>query len=75
MILHLSNALIKRLKCPISLEGTPVLQAGRLDAWSGHTFRIGRIEHIMMMNDACKFPSSTMPIYCLPTPSTNSDSC
>jgi hypothetical protein len=29
-----------------------VLQAGRLDAWSGHCFRIGRIEHIIMMNDA-----------------------
>jgi hypothetical protein len=30
----------------------PVIQAGRLDAWSGHCFRIGRIEHVIMMNDA-----------------------
>jgi hypothetical protein len=52
MILHLSNALIKRLKCPVSFEGSPVIQAGRLDAWSGHTFRLGRIEHIILMNDA-----------------------
>ena len=52
MILHLSKQLSDRLKCLASLEGMPVLQAGRLDAWSGHCFRIGRVEHIMMMNDA-----------------------
>ncbi len=52
MILHLSNRLNSRLKCPISLQGMQVIQAGRLDAWSGHCFRIGRIEHIIMMNDA-----------------------
>jgi hypothetical protein len=52
MILHLSNQLARRLKCRFSLEGVPVLQAGRLDAWSGHSFRVGRIEHVMMMNDA-----------------------
>lgn len=52
MILHLSNQLAKRLKCRFSFEGMPVLQAGRLDAWSGHCFRVGRTEHVMMMNDA-----------------------
>ena len=52
MILHLSKQLIERLKCSISLQGVPVIQAGRLDAWSGHCFRIGRVEHVMMMNDA-----------------------
>ena len=52
MILHLSNALIQRLKCAVSLEGKPIVQTGRLDAWSGHTFRLGRIEHIILMNDA-----------------------
>lgn len=55
MILHLSKELANRLKCPVSLQGMPVLQTGRLDAWSGHCFRIGRIEHIMMMNDACLY--------------------
>ena len=52
MILHLSKQLADRLKCPVSLQGMPVLQAGRIDAWSGHCFRIGRVEHIIMMNDA-----------------------
>jgi hypothetical protein len=52
MILHLSNALTKRLKCPVSFKGTPVIQANRLDAWSGHCFRMGKFEHVMMMNDA-----------------------
>jgi len=52
MILHLSNQLARRLKCRFSLEEMPVLQVGRLDAWSGHSFRVGRIEHVMMMNDA-----------------------
>jgi hypothetical protein len=52
MILHLSNQLAERLKCSVTLQGVPVIQAGRLDAWSGHCFRIGRVEHVMMMNDA-----------------------
>lgn len=52
MILHLSNQLARRLKCRFSLDGMQVLQPGRLDAWSGHSFRVGRIEHVMMMNDA-----------------------
>jgi hypothetical protein len=52
MILHLSNQLAARLKCAVSLKGVSVIQAGRLDAWSGHCFRIGRVEHIIMMNDA-----------------------
>jgi hypothetical protein len=55
MILHLSKQLADRLKCRFSMEGLPVMQAGRLDAWSGHCFRIGRIEHVLMMNDACLF--------------------
>lgn len=52
MILHLSKQLNDRLKCSVSFQGMPVIQAGRLDAWSGHCFRIGRVEHVMMMNDA-----------------------
>ena len=52
MILHLSKQLSDRLKCPISMKGVPIIQAGRLDAWSGHCFRIGRIEHVILMNDA-----------------------
>jgi hypothetical protein len=52
MILHLSKQLADRLKCSVNLQGMPVVQAGRLDAWSGHCFRIGRVEHVMMMNDA-----------------------
>jgi hypothetical protein len=55
MILHLSKQLADRLKCSVSLQGMPVVQAGRLDAWSGHCFRIGRVEHVMMMNDASLF--------------------
>ena len=55
MILHLSKELADRLKCSVSLQGMPVLQTGRLDAWSGHCFRSGRMEHIMMMNDACLY--------------------
>jgi hypothetical protein len=55
MILHLSKQLADRLKCSVSLQGMPVIQAGRLDAWSGHCFRIGRVEHVMMMNDASLF--------------------
>ena len=43
MILHLSKQLACRLKCQFSTEGMAVIQAGRLDSWSGHCFRIGRI--------------------------------
>ena len=53
MILHLSKQLATRLKCPFSMEGMPVIQTGRLDSWSGHCFRVGRIEYVLMMNDAC----------------------
>jgi hypothetical protein len=60
MILHLSKQLADRLKCQFSMEGMSVVQAGRLDAWSGHCFRIGRIEYVIMMNDACLF-SILMP--------------
>ena len=55
MILYLSKQLADRLKCSVSLQGMPVVQSGRLDAWSGHCFRIGRVEHVMMMNDACLY--------------------
>ena len=60
MILHLSKQLADRLKYHFSMEGMPVIQAGRLDSWSGHCFRIGRIEYVIMMNDACLF-SILMP--------------
>jgi hypothetical protein len=60
MILHLSKKLADRLKCQFSMEGMSVVQAGRLDAWSGHCFRVDRIEYVIMMNDACLF-SILMP--------------
>jgi hypothetical protein len=37
------------------MQGVPILQAGRLDAWSGHCFRTGRIQQVIMMNDATLF--------------------
>ena len=52
MIIHASKAFEKRFKCEVSGEGHVVLQTGRLDAWSGHFFRIGRISYILLMNDA-----------------------
>lgn len=55
MILHLSKQLACRLKCQFSTEGMAVIQAGRLDSWSGHCFRIGRLGYVIMMNDACLF--------------------
>ena len=60
MILHLSKQLAYRLKCQFSTEGMAVIQAGRLDSWSGHCFRIGRVEDVIMMNAACLF-SILMP--------------
>jgi hypothetical protein len=52
MIIHASKDFSKRFKCEVSGEGHTVLQAGRLDAWSGHVFRIGRTLFVLLMNDA-----------------------
>jgi hypothetical protein len=52
MIIHASKDFSKRFKCEVSGEGHTVLQTGRLDAWSGHVFRIGRISFVLLMNDA-----------------------
>jgi hypothetical protein len=55
MILHLSAKLAKRLKCEISWQGAAVLQSGRIDSWSGDCLRIGRVQHLLMMNDHCLY--------------------
>lgn len=55
MIIHASKDFEKRLKCEISMKGHLVLQPGRLDAWSGHFFKIGRISYVMFMNDAALY--------------------
>ena len=52
MIIHASKDFSKRFKCEVSGEGHTVLQAGRLDAWSGHVVRIGRTSFVLLMNDA-----------------------
>jgi len=52
MIIHASKDFAKRFKCELSGAGQTVLQAGRLDAWSGHVFRVRRISFTLLMNDA-----------------------
>ena len=52
MIIHASKAFEKRFKCAVSGSGQVVLQAGRLDAWSGHVVRIGYSSYVALMNDA-----------------------
>jgi hypothetical protein len=52
IIIHASRDFIKRYKCELSLPGERVLQAGRLDSWSVHFYRISRSPMVMMMNDA-----------------------
>lgn len=52
MIIHASKDFEKRFKCDVSMKGQTVLQAGRLDAWSAHCFKIGRKSAVFFMNDA-----------------------
>ena len=52
MIIHASKDFSKHFKCEVSGEGHTVLQTGRLDAWSGHIFRIRRTSYVLLMNDA-----------------------
>jgi hypothetical protein len=50
--IHASREFAKRYRCQLSLAGEKVEQPGRLDAWSAHFVRIGRIPMVVMMNDA-----------------------
>ncbi|MDZ4288162.1 MAG: hypothetical protein U0984_09395, partial [Prosthecobacter sp.] len=52
MVIHASNEFKKRFRCKLSLQGQPVVQSGRLDAWSGHFIRLGTTQMALMMNDA-----------------------
>ena len=67
MIIHASKDFSKRFKCEVSGKGHTVLQTGRLDAWSGHLFRLGRTSFVLLMNDALykaldhDRPSSLLP--------------
>lgn len=52
MILHLSKALAKRLKCDLSFKDSKVAQTGREDSWSADIFRIPRAgAHALIMHD------------------------
>jgi len=57
MILHLSQALAKWLKCRLSLADAKVNQPGRADSWSADIFRIPRLgTHALIMHDASLWP-------------------
>jgi hypothetical protein len=57
MILHLSQALAKRLKCRLSLTDAKINQTGRVDSWSADIFRIPRLgTHALIMHDASLWP-------------------
>jgi hypothetical protein len=57
MILHLSQALAKRLKCRLSLADSKVNQPGRVDSWSADIFRFPRLgTHALVMHDASLWP-------------------
>jgi hypothetical protein len=57
MILHLSRALAKRLKCDLSFKESKVAQTGREDSWSADIFRIPRAgTHALIMHDASLWP-------------------
>jgi hypothetical protein len=55
VIIHASKDFEKHFKCEVSMKGHVVLQPGRLDAWSGHFFKIGRRSYVMFMNDAALY--------------------
>ena len=57
MILHLSHALAKRLKCKLSFPGDKISQTRRMDSWSADIFSIPRIgSGILAMHDASLWP-------------------
>jgi hypothetical protein len=57
MILHLSQALAKRLKCSLSYQDNKIAQPGRPDAWSADLFRVPRAgTHALVMHDASLWP-------------------
>ena len=57
MILHLSHALAKVLKCKLSFPGDKISQTRRVDSWSADIFRIPRMgSHILVMHDASLWP-------------------
>ncbi len=57
MILHLSHALAKRLRCDLSLKNGKVAQPGHKDSWSADIFRIrGLGSHALIMHDASLWP-------------------
>ena len=57
MILHLSAALAKKLRVPLSFANMPVLQTGRTDSWSADILKIkGRARMVLVMHDASQWP-------------------
>lgn len=52
IVIHASREFAKRYRCQLSLPGEKVAQTGRLDSWSAHFVRVGRIPLVVMMNDA-----------------------
>lgn len=52
LLLHVSRDFAKRYRCQLSLAGEKVVQKGRLDSWSGHFVRVGRVPLVVLMNDA-----------------------
>ena len=57
MILHLSAALAKKLRVPLSFPNMPVLQPGRTDAWSADILKIkGKPRMVLVTHDASQWP-------------------
>jgi hypothetical protein len=57
MILHLSAALAKKLRVPLSFPNMPVLQTGRSDSWSADILKVrGRERMVLVMHDASQWP-------------------
>jgi hypothetical protein len=57
MILHLSAALAKKLRVPLSFPNMPVLQTGRADSWSADILKIkGKARMVLVMHDASQWP-------------------
>jgi hypothetical protein len=57
MILHLSAALAKKLRAPLSFSNMPVLQTGRADSWSADILKVqGRARMVLVMHDASQWP-------------------
>ena len=57
MILHLSHALAKRLRCDLSLKDQKVAQPGRMDSWSAGLFQARSAgSHALVMHDSSLWP-------------------